>query len=147
MLFYFTFPMSSYDKLSCDNGTIVVNEEIRGDFDIVAESTRCSLDMKTCEKFSTLRIRDACKLINDKNAFYSAALEKISPQIKCPIKPGKYYLSKTSADLSILSLLSLDGYVWMDKITFSTNDIGSKTKKRILCINAETKITKMRVKS
>jgi hypothetical protein len=140
---YFSYPESMHDKLVLTHGTVVVNEEIRGDVDLTIESSKCSLDMKTCTKHPTLKIRDLCKVISDKNAFYSNALEQITPRLKCPLKPGNYTISKCSADMSILSLLAIDGYVWVVEETITSDD--GKTKKKVLCNNSVTKISKFQV--
>jgi hypothetical protein len=147
MLMSSGYPESNYNKISF-NGTIKVNEEFNGDIDFSIEASRCSLDMKTCEKYSALIIREMCKKLKDKKAFYYSALEQISPPFQCPFKAGIYTIAPLSIDLSLLSLFSyLDGYVWVVTFRLVLYDSESKTKKTIFCINSETKITKTRIKS
>jgi hypothetical protein len=72
MMIYFSSPKSSYDEFTINEGTVVVNEELRGDVDLVVESSRCSLDMKLCKKFSTIKVKKCAKLSVTKMRFIQA---------------------------------------------------------------------------
>jgi hypothetical protein len=147
MQIFVSYPESSNNKITLNDGMLVVNEEIRGEVVLAYESSRCTLDLKTCEKRKIMNIPDMCKKIHDKNAFYYSALEKISPRLECPVKPGNYTFSELSVDLSIFSLMSLDGYVWIFRLKLTSNNGGSKTKKGIFCVDTEIKTSKFRVRS
>lgn len=42
----------------------------------------------SCEKFlKGYRVADVCPFLSKKNQFWSTFLEKIEPQITCPVKP------------------------------------------------------------
>jgi hypothetical protein len=103
--------------------------------------------MKTCEKYPAVVIREMCKKLKDKKAFYYSALEQISPPFQCPFKTGIYTMAQSSLDLSMLSVFSfMDGYIWVVTFRLVLYDSESKSKKTIFCINSETKITKIRIK-
>jgi hypothetical protein len=143
-MIYFTYPETSYDKFTFDGGTVVVNEDILGDIDLVIEGNRCTLDMKSCEKYPTLKIPGLCKLISVKKAFYLSVLDKVTPRPKCPAKAKNHTISSCSMDMTVLKMLSIDGYVWIVKSTLSSND--GKIRKKIACLNVEVKVTKDRIK-
>jgi hypothetical protein len=145
---YVTFPKTSYNEISYNDGFAILTEEITStEVDLVLEGSRCSLDMKTCEKYPTLKVENLCRVIENKNAYYSPALEKLDPPVHCPVKPGNITIMKYFVDLKEFSLLPLDGYVFVLKVTLSSNDPKTKTKKLVMCLNAEMKITKNRVRS
>jgi hypothetical protein len=147
MQVFVKFPESSYNKITINDGLLVVNEEIRGEIDLVYEPSRCSLDLKTCEKLQTIQIRNMCKNIQDKTTFYYSTLQKISPRLECPVKPGNYTATELVTDLSIMSLFSIDGYTWIFRVRLISNEGRSKVKKGILCFDIELKTTKTRIRS
>lgn len=131
------------------SGLITVTEEVPGDIELVVESSKCSLDMKDCEKYSNINIHGMCQKFNEKKAFYSGALASIKPPLKCPLKPGNYTLEESELDLTPVSMIPLDGFIWVVTFKFVSSEAGSKTKKIAMCLNSETKIvrTNKRVKS
>jgi hypothetical protein len=144
MLLYLTFPKSSYNKVN-GNGTMIANEEFIGDGAVLTvENTRCSLDMKTCTKLPVLKFRDMCNKISDKGAFYYTALEKISPQLSCPIKPGNYTIPPCTVDMSVIGMMnSFEGFAFFSTLKLVLNDPATRTKKMIGCAQFEVKITKV----
>jgi hypothetical protein len=145
MLVNLTFSESAPNKIT-HKGFALMSEEIQGDLELIIDTSRCSLDMKTCEKISPLSFREICKKVSDKNAFYYSSLESISPPLQCPLKPGNYSIPESSLDLSFISLLSIDGYVWVLSAKLVRIVAGKKTKKSLMCLNMEIKITKNRIK-
>jgi hypothetical protein len=127
-------------------GTITVNEDIVGDVSAVAEPTRCSLDMKTCQKLSPFKFGELCKKIIDKNSFCYNTWKNISPPFRCPLKPGNYTVPETSIDLSMFSMLSIDGYVFVIRVKFFVNG-GNNVKRTLMCVNTESTFTKVRVRN
>lgn len=126
------------------SGTIVVVEEVPGEIELVLESNKCSLDMKTCEKYDIINVREMCKKFQDKHAFYSNIFTHIKPTLECPIKPGNYTLEESSLDLRPFALFPVDGYIWVSSFKFVSGQKGIKGKKVVMCINAEVKILKTR---
>lgn len=95
------------------SGRMSVSEEIAGELDLVLEVNKCTLDMKNCEKSATVNVREICKKFKDKNAFYYSVFSSIKPQLQCPIKAGNYSSEQSTIELSMISLLPLDGYIWL----------------------------------
>jgi hypothetical protein len=112
----------------------------------VFESNRCSWDMKTCHKETTINLKDICSKLQDKYAFYSEFLSSFNPKLECPIKAGNYTKDKSELDLSLLALLPLDGYMFMANIKLIASNKESKVKKIALCMNVEAKVSKIRMK-
>lgn len=128
-------------------GYMEVHEEIPGDIDFALETNRCSLDMKICEKFTTVNVKGVCKTFKEKDKFYSSILATIKPPLECPLKPDNYTAKQAIIDLKHVSLLPIDGYIWLVTLKFVTSSKGSRAKKLIMCVNAEVKIIKTRVQA
>lgn len=122
---------------------ITVSEEVPGEIEFVIESNRCTLDMKTCEKYPVMNVREMCKKFQEKNAFFSMTLASFKPPLKCPIKTGNYSLEESFIDLTPVAFVPLDGFVWIVTFKLVANEKGSKNKKTVLCMNSETKIIKV----
>jgi hypothetical protein len=103
------FPKSNIDKIDY-SGYIIVKEEIKGDLVLVLDASRCSLDMKTCEKYSNRNFRDMCSRFHEKNAFYTSSFASINPPLDCPLQPGNYSLGESTIDLTLFSIFPYDGY-------------------------------------
>lgn len=141
MVTNFSFPKSNINKLML-SGIITVKEDIKGDIDFTIESTRCDWNMTNCAIFSSTTIKDMCKKFTEKNKFYTSAFERIKPSLKCPIKTGNYLLEESSIDLLTFAMLPFDGYVWVVTFKMASGDIKNKTKKLIMCLNTEIKISR-----
>jgi hypothetical protein len=124
------------------SGYVSISEDVPDDMHIVLESNKCSLDMKTCEKYMTFFIRRMCEKFQNKNAIYSAAVESIQPRPVCPIKAGNYTIPRSAIDFSVLNVLSFDGFIWVFKWKLVSFNNGTNLKKILLCLDMELKITK-----
>lgn len=122
-----------------------MTEEVLGDIEFVLGASKCTLDMKTCEKYPTTNIREMCKKFQERNAFYSSALSNFKPPLKCPLKPGNYTLSESRMDLAPVAFIPLDGFVWIVTFKFVSTEKVSQNKKIVMCLNSEVKIVKTRV--
>lgn len=129
-------------KLSAD---LTVLEKVNGPIDFSLESSRCSLDMKSCNKYETLNIKEACKKLTDKSTFFSKVLNNIQPPLTCPMMPGNYTIQDTELDLGVIAFLPLDGFIYTTILKLVSTDNESKTRKLAWCFKAETKIVKIRV--
>lgn len=138
-------PVSHLNVVSF-SGYGYLSRDIKGDLELFVEVNRCSLDMKFCENYPGTTIRELCKRFRDKNAFYSSTLESIKPLLKCPVKAGNYTFMELKLDLSALSLLPMDGYVWLTTIKLLSAEERIKRKLIVLCIAAETKILRSSIK-
>lgn len=122
------------------SGYVTVTDEVRGDVDMVIEATRCSIDMKSCEKYQNINIREMCTNFGRKNRYYTAVFAAIKPKVECPIKPGNYTLESTRLDLSGLRMFPLEGFVWI--LTFKLVSIEKKSKKVVFCLISELEVTR-----
>lgn len=141
MMVNMSFPKTNINKIGY-SGFINVSEEVTGEIELVVEASKCSLDMKNCEKYNNLKIVSMCDKFMDKGAFYSSALASINPPFQCPIKPGLYTLNEAALDLSLVSVLPLDGYVWVVTFKFLQAEKFKKMKKVVLCLNSEIKVVR-----
>lgn len=140
---YANFEKSNINKVAY-SGYIHVKEEITGELVLVLDTSRCSLDMKKCEKYSNRNFRNMCTRFHEQNKFYTSSFSNISPPFDCPIRPGNYSLGQSSVDLSLFSFLPLDGYIWVVNYRFVSIDEGGKSRRIVMCANSEIKIAKVR---
>ena len=117
------------------------NNEIPGDFTLALEFTRCSLDLKFCEKWKNVNVKEMCAKFVDKNMFFADVMNAIKPKLECPIKAGNYTLDRTSLVFTALRMFPMEGHVWVITGKFISFVKESKTKKVILCMNGEVKVT------
>ncbi|CRK89252.1 CLUMA_CG003011, isoform A [Clunio marinus] len=119
------------------SGVFHVKEDIIGALTFTAETHKCSLDMKNCEKYLNV---DVCRRIEDKHMFYSAMLSNIAPPLICPLKAGDHILNPSVLDLSILDIFRAEGFIWITNFkTIAVSNKG-KTKKNVFCMDVEAKI-------
>ena len=115
--------------------------EIPGDLTFSLELTRCSLDLKFCEKWTNFNFKEVCAKFVDKNVFFASTMSAIKPKLECPIKSGNYTLDRTLLDLTVLKMFPIEGRVRVMTGKLISFDKVNKTKKVVLCLNAEAKIT------
>lgn len=122
------------------SGLVFVNEEIRGDIDFVSETSRCTVDMRSCGKHRNFRVKDICKALKAKNAFYSDVLSSFNPSIECPIAAGNYTLQKATLDLKFFQIFPIDGYVY--SVIFKWLQVGqfNKTERTVMCLKIDVKV-------
>jgi ML domain len=136
-----TFPSSCVNKVEF-SADMIVKEDISGELVLTSEVNRCSLDLKTCEKFSVKNFRDFCNKYMTNHLIFSAAFSSFEPQLSCPVKAGNYTLKKTAIDLSIFSIFPIDGFVYLGSYQIVA---GTQAKREpVLCVNYEVKIVKTR---
>lgn len=62
--------------------------------------------------------------------------------MKCPLMPGRYIAKNTVIDLSTLSVFPTEGFVWVVTIKGVSGE--GKNKKLAMCLQVETKISKVK---
>jgi hypothetical protein len=129
------------------SGYFLVHEELAGDFELVIEANRCSLQMENCEKYANFRTDKICEKLELKKQILGSIARAITPPLHCPVKPGNYSLGNPVVDVSILNVLNFDGYIWVSTYKLVTTNSTTKLKKIILCYNTEVKMVKVRSKS
>lgn len=125
-------------------GSFTLSEEIVGG-DFVFSASRCSLDIKTCEKFNSINIKGICQKLNERHAFFSGVLDAIHPRLKCPVQAKNYTLAPSSMDMSFGKFLPYEGYILISNYKLVETDKKLKTKRIIVRINQEVQITDSRV--
>lgn len=119
-----------------------VTEEF-DDFELVIDLSRCSFDMKSCDRYPAPVVSNPCRKIELKNQFYSKIIESIEPPMKCPIKFGVYEMKYNSYEFpKAFSYFPFDGYVWLPTFKF----IDKNTKKAKACVKAEVKVIRKRIR-
>lgn len=101
--------------------------------------------MNQCENFDTFVICDICKIINQKNQYWSDLIAHTEPRAKCPFKPSTMKIVNATMDFSYLAYLPMDGYSWIFTIKFFKPIANIRYKKRSLfCIMSESTVLKKR---
>lgn len=135
----FSYPRSAYSS-AVISGQAVVAEEIRGDVDFISETSRCTVDMKSCGKHLTYRSKNVCEALKAKNAFYSDLLGSFKPAVECPIKAGNYSLQKMTFDLKYFQVFPIEGYVYSVVFKWLQKSQPNKTEKIIMCLHLDVKV-------
>lgn len=131
-------PRSAFNS-AVVSGHVTVSEEISGDIELVVENSRCTIDMKTCERYRDLKTSGLCDNLKEKNEFYSSVLNSIYPRIECPIQPGNYTFEDTNFDLSFARFFPIDGHVFIQ--TYKLSETGANKKKRtVMCLFFKVKV-------
>lgn len=129
----------TFEKTLTFSAKLIVREKISGPLNLSIESSRCTLDMKSCEYFNTLLFKQICKKFDDPNPLYQKMFGKITPAIKCPIAAGNYTLQQTELDFLVYQFLPIDGYYYN---SFLKSTSGGKM---VWCLKTEITILKKRV--
>lgn len=122
------------------SGLVTVSEEILGNIDLVMETNRCTLDLKTCFKENTINFKGMCKVFSMKNAFYSKVFDSLQPNFDCPLKAGNYTLRETSFDLMFARPFPIDGHIFIMTFKWIQVDRKNKTKRVLMCFYIEVKV-------
>lgn len=139
-------PSSNINVMSF-SGFVNITRDIQGDMELVMEVNRCSLDRNTCEKYPGATIREMCRRFQEKTKFYAKFFSNFEPPLRCPLKAGNYTMNEIKLDLSVISVLPLDGYLWLVTFKILAIEPGLKKKQTAMCINTETKIVRSGIKS
>jgi hypothetical protein len=92
-------------------GYLQMNEDISGELTGTIEANKCNLDMSNCINYSMLKISDVCGIFSNKLGMFYGVLKTIQPPLKCPLRVGNYTFMDSSIDLSIFSMIPIDGAV------------------------------------
>lgn len=132
-------PRSAFNSAMV-SGHVTVSEVISNDIEFVVENSRCTIDLKTCERYRDFKTAALCSNLKEKNEFYSRVINAVHPRIECPIQPGNYTFQDTPFDLSFAKLFPIDGHVFVQRYKlFELNKV-SKTKRNVMCLHFEVKV-------
>jgi hypothetical protein len=128
-------------------GTFEIFEKLYGPIDVSAEISRCSLDMKTCEKLVNYNFKNICEKLKDPTVIYAKLAANIVPPVSCPVNSGNYTTATTKVDLKEFSYFPLDGFIYTNLMKLITTNPVSKSRKVAFCSMMEFKIVKVRMDS
>jgi hypothetical protein len=140
-------PKNNLNDTLTIGGRFEIFEKLYAPIDASAEISRCSLDMKTCEKLVNYNFKNICEKFIDPTVIYSKLAANIIPPISCPIKPGNYTAATTKIDLKEFSYFPLDGFIYTNLMKLITTNPVSKARKVVICSMMEFKIIKVRMNS
>jgi hypothetical protein len=143
----FTFPESDNNGKLLLTGNMVFRENISGQIDLVLEGSKCSFDMKTCERNPTINVQDICKKFDLKTSFYSSLFASYKPPFKCPVQSGNYTMENTEIDLAFFSWLLEEGHFYSGTVKLIENETRTKKKRVVICFYTGIKVVKTRLKS
>lgn len=97
--------------------------------------------MNQCDNQHTFVIPDVCKIFNQKNIAWTDLMLHTIPKTKCPLKPPLLKFRNATSDVSFLTYLPLDGYIWTVSVRMFKPIANVRHKKRLLfCIMIEATI-------
>ena len=146
---YLDIPPPGLNAINMSGFLVMENDPVFGvvnDITLTAEFSRCSFDLKNCEKSFIFNIKDFCQKMDNLENVWGNIFAAIEPKIKCA-RPGNYTLKSTRLDLSIFKNLPIEGYVWMLNIKLVHFNRQQKTKKNIMCQFIEAKVERSRKKA
>lgn len=110
------------------------NEDLR----LTRTLKRCNKDdaLTPCETFSTFTEKNVCPNLNNMKFYGKDFFSNIRPEFRCPLKRGKFDLSKAFIDVADMLKLPVEGREWRQLIkVFST-----RTDQLIYCAEWSAKI-------
>ena len=140
-------PLNNLNDIVTFAGTFEVKEKLYGPIDLSFDNSRCSLDMKSCEKFLVINFREGCRRLTNTTLNFSYLLAAITPRLVCPVAAGNYTIKSTELNLKFISLLPIDGYIYNTIAKVISTDPVKKTRKLAWCSKLETKVVKVRITS
>lgn len=140
-----SFSNKNINKISFD-GSFDLSEDINGDLVFVFESHKCSLDLKTCQPNNRRNFYGICEVFEGMKTFgFKNAFTNVKPPLHChPLTSRTYLISNATVDLSIISSLPLDGYIWLLSLKFVDKNKKGTSSKPVVCMNIEMKVVKSR---
>lgn len=113
-------------------------------FQIQVNAKGCDLHMNRCDNQHTLYLPDLCKIANQKSQIWNEAFTHIHPKMNCPLKPPNYRFVNATMDISFISHLPLDGFIWTITIkTFKPIPNIRHKKRMVFCLMAEGSILRV----
>jgi hypothetical protein len=106
----FINPVAGQDKVKF-SGYFTVSEDITGEIDATVDSNKCELDMKSCFKYNSFKVPAICGALTSKSGIFADVLKSIKPPFKCPVKAGNYTIAEANFDITVFSMLPIDGAV------------------------------------
>lgn len=105
----------------------------------------CDFSMNECENPNTFILPDICKILNMKNQYWSDLAAHTYPRVKCPLKASTMEIRNAITDLSFLSNLPVDGFVWTINFKIFKPIPNVRHKKRLLyCMIIEGSVVRGR---
>lgn len=124
------------------SGYLESSREVNGPLELILETSRCDINMKKCEKFSTQKFTKVCHMFEGKNNIFTSVLATMQPTLRCPIKNQRYEAVNSSMDMTTLAYLPLTGSIFMSTAKLFSGE--SKKAEMVLCTSTEMRIIRAR---
>lgn len=103
--------------------------------------------MNQCDNHYTVVLPDICKIFNMKNQLWTDLAAQTHPQLRCPLKPPTLEVINATTDLSVLSHLPIEGFIWTLTFKIFRPIPNVRHKKRLLyCLIVEGSVVKDKMK-
>lgn len=122
------------------SGYLDVTQTVPGPLDLSLDINRCDISMKKCEKRPSHKFTGLCQRVHDRNTFYHGALSTINPPLVCPLKPQRYVATNSTIDLTAISFMPVNGYIWHTTVKLHSGE--GKDRKVAMCIEMKMKIVR-----
>lgn len=137
----FTIANGTYDRLEF-SGYFKVLKDL-GDIEVRLEASKCSLDLKTCDRYPFPSDANACNVLQLKGKYYTEIIQSIEPTFQCPIKSGTYTINPLNFKFpAVLSRLPLSGYIWISSLKF----VDKQSRNLVACFSFQVKFITKRIR-
>jgi hypothetical protein len=120
------------------SGSLNISKTINGPLELTIDVNKCDPDMKKCEKNPTQTFKQMCLKLKDKKSFYYSILSPFHPTLECPVKAQEYTAANATIDLTPLTFLPVNGYIWM----ITGKIFSGHAREIVFCIEANLKIVR-----
>jgi hypothetical protein len=120
------------------SGSLNISKVVNGPIELTIDVNKCDSDMKKCEKNPTQTFKQVCLKLKDKKSFYYSILSPFEPAFECPLKPQQYTTMNSSIDLTPLTFLPVNGYIWIITGKF----IAGHAREIAFCLESNLKIVR-----
>lgn len=85
------------------------------------QASRCRQSSIECAKFSNVSSKNLCEQKIQIPGFQTSFADIVTPRMVCPLKAANYVFKGSSIDLSAITALPIDGYIWKLKVELAEN--------------------------
>jgi hypothetical protein len=121
------------------NGVIDVSRNGSAPMELQIIVNKCDQDMKKCEKLPPRSFKQLCATLNDKSSFLYTLITKLDPPMECPVKAQQYIANNAVVDITPLTFLPMNGFVWIAVIKIFSGE----NREMTLCLEASFRNNKI----
>lgn len=107
------------------------------EFDIIL--IRCKSIDHECQTFQNNTYKHMCDIFYEARLFGGNFVKRMTPPIRCPLKPGLYKMNDAEINLDFLTGLPIDGFFWNVKVNLYTPEKNGERRMHG-CIAGYTKV-------